>query len=455
MGSLGLLDDDDDPLSNTEGRPRKLVDMENKGIVDVIAGGLSSMAIGVDEAGKQTLFTWGCNDHGCLGRSKDKKDYLPYPAEGLDGVDKIVQVVSGDNVSLVLTEFGEVYGTGTWRDANGIYGFLEPGEITSTFTKIPGLSNIISIAIGNNHATAVDASGKVSSWVIGEHGALGRRIIGRHKGAASLLPRRVNWNRQVRFSAVYSGGDHTFLVSGDRTKLYAFGLNGYGQLGVGDVEDFYETPLEVDELPAGVKIKMCAAGEFHSMVLLEDGRLFAFGRNDDFQCGVASRPFSYIDKYNAPKTSVILVPTPTHVDGFGGEAVSFVACGSRYTVAITGSGKLFGWGLNQLGNLGTRDEETREVPTHIPLQDRRALAVACGGNHAIWLLGERPGQDPVGLAVVPSRAASVDGDALEGSAGSEEDQSAPVVPSMVEAQADTASESGEGLRKKPRAARKG
>ncbi|KXS18413.1 hypothetical protein M427DRAFT_132766 [Gonapodya prolifera JEL478] len=65
--------------------------------------------------------------------------------------------------------------------------------------------------------------------------------------------------------------------------------------------------------------------------------------------------------------------------------------GGWYTLAITESGKLFGWGLNQFGVLGTGDdEETRKVPTHIPPEARQALAVGCGRNHSSWLVGERP-----------------------------------------------------------------
>jgi regulator of chromosome condensation len=56
--------------------------------------------------------------------------------------------------------------------------------------------------------------------------------------SASLVPRPINFRtsrKSSRFSGVFTGGYCGFVVQ-EGGDVYAFGLNNYGQLGVGDLE---------------------------------------------------------------------------------------------------------------------------------------------------------------------------------------------------------------------------
>ena len=74
----------------------------------------------------------------------------------------------------------------------------------------------------------------------------------------------------ANFIGVHCGAYHTFLVH-ESHKLFAFGLNNHGQLGVGDSAE-YSQPELVEGLP-DQKIVKAAGGEHHSMVLTADGTL--------------------------------------------------------------------------------------------------------------------------------------------------------------------------------------
>ncbi|KAL8243633.1 hypothetical protein R6Q59_009891 [Mikania micrantha] len=80
------------------------------------------------------------------------------------------------------------------------------------------------------------------------------------------------------------------------TKLYAFGSNGAGQLGVGHQDDLsspkaslFNSPTaarrQSNTLPHGASMKKLVAGGNHTLVLTDDFHLYAAGNNSDGRCG--------------------------------------------------------------------------------------------------------------------------------------------------------------------------
>src|SRR5438128_1670373 len=74
------------------------------------------------------------------------------------------------------------------------------------------------------------------------------------------------------------GANHSLLLRDDGT-LWAWGYNTYGQLGDGSNAN-RSAPVQV---LSGVKA--VAAGDFHTMAIRTDGTLWAWGRNDEGQLG--------------------------------------------------------------------------------------------------------------------------------------------------------------------------
>lgn len=88
---------------------------------------------------------------------------------------------------------------------------------------------------------------------------------------SSLRPRPINFKphrMSAKFTSAYCGAYHTFVVH-ESHKLFAFGLNNHGQLGVGDLDE-HDLPELVEGLGNG-KIVQVEGGEHHSLVLDDRG----------------------------------------------------------------------------------------------------------------------------------------------------------------------------------------
>ncbi len=171
-----------------------------------------------------------------------------------------------------------------------------------------------------------------------------------------------------KVKAVSAGGFHTMAITKDG-QLFAFGYNTSGQLGLND-ESRGLTPTPVIVLtptpvPIPGKIKAVSTGYEYTMVITEDGQLFAFGWNMYSQLGLGD--------YNNRN-----IPTPVPIPG----KVKAVSAGGNHTMAITENGQLLAFGLNELGQLGLGDNNPRGTPTQVPIPGR-VKAVSAGGTHTM------------------------------------------------------------------------
>ena len=147
------------------------------------------------------------------------------------------------------------------------------------------------MSAGADHVLALASDGYGYSWGYNQHGWLGRSVPSR--GTKELEPCRVGNLKAAAYVA--TGSYHSFAI--DRCgKLWAWGLNQYGQCGIADckcgiigckcgVGDVIQTPTPVDALD-GYSIKRISAGEHHSAVLTMEGKLFLWGRGDDGRLGL-------------------------------------------------------------------------------------------------------------------------------------------------------------------------
>ncbi|KAI3382437.1 hypothetical protein SNEBB_003489 [Seison nebaliae] len=83
-----------------------------------------------------------------------------------------------------------------------------------------------------------------------------------------------------------SAGDAHLICLSDNGKLYGMGSNSHGQLGTGDTKNREIcTPIESLSL---LPIEMIACGARHSMILTTSGKVFAFGSNQHGQLGIGN-----------------------------------------------------------------------------------------------------------------------------------------------------------------------
>ncbi|HUF63386.1 MAG TPA: hypothetical protein VMN36_15020 [Verrucomicrobiales bacterium] len=165
-----------------------------------------------------------------------------------------------------------------------------------------------------------------------------------------------------------SSASHAGLQIKDDGTLWAWGWNGFGQLGLPDTLN-QRVPVQV-----GTNKWIMVSGSGHTLGIKEDGTLWAWGRNRNGQLGLGDR----IDR-NAP----------TQVDEDSWMLVS--AGGSGHSLGIKTDGTLWAWGWNGFGQLGLGDFLDRSVPTQVG-RDRwmmvtasaHSLAIQNGGSLWAW-----------------------------------------------------------------------
>jgi len=164
-----------------------------------------------------------------------------------------------------------------------------------------------------------------------------------------------------------AGGAHSLALASDGT-VWAWGYNGYGQLGDGTTEDS-ATPIQVPDLSEVIAI---VAGDCHSLALQEDGTVWAWGDNLHGQLGNGT---SGSETYGANPTQVLDL-----------DEVTAIAAGGYYSLALKEDGTVWAWGWNASGLLddGSGINLDSYTPTQVQFLDE-VTAIAAGTTHALAL----------------------------------------------------------------------
>eukprot|EP01063_Lacrimia_lanifica_P025271 TRINITY_DN33045_c0_g1_i1.p1 TRINITY_DN33045_c0_g1~~TRINITY_DN33045_c0_g1_i1.p1 ORF type:complete len:454 (+),score=170.06 TRINITY_DN33045_c0_g1_i1:67-1428(+) len=162
----------------------------------------------------------------------------------------------------------------------------------------------------------------------GHEGRLGSK--GEENLSQPTLVRFFADNQKLVLRDVWAGGSHTMALTNE--GLYAFGYNEDGALGVGQFGPVPK-PAHIPNF-AAEDIRAVALGGYHSLVLQQNGELYAFGANKAGQLGLGGE-----DNHKHP-AKVPMLP-----DAFD------VACGAQHSVAWTNEG-IYTWGLGDCGQLG-------------------------------------------------------------------------------------------------------
>jgi hypothetical protein len=142
---------------------------------------------------------------------------------------------------------------------------------------------IISVASGASHCVAISSEGKVYTWGIAENGRLGHG----HDNSNEMVstPTCVDnfCERNLVVTMVSCGSAHTAVVT-DSGNLFTFGWNYYNQCGKGDRDVDYFLPDQVNGEYQGIVSVSC--GFAHTGFITKSGKLYCFGFNEDGQLGV-------------------------------------------------------------------------------------------------------------------------------------------------------------------------
>lgn len=158
----------------------------------------------------------------------------------------------------------------------------------------------VSLVFNQNFSLMLDDAGTVWSWGTNASGQLGVGACGPTPDTANrLIPTQVTALSSV--ITIAAGYDHSLALKGDGT-VWAFGENGLGQVGDGSTTD-KDCPVQVQGLPADAQVIQVAAGAATSYALDDQGRVWAWGRNQYGNLGLGT-----VSTSTTAQTSPVLVP---------------------------------------------------------------------------------------------------------------------------------------------------
>ncbi|XP_059540569.1 RCC1 and BTB domain-containing protein 1 isoform X2 [Myotis daubentonii] len=230
--------------------------------------------------------------------------------------------------------------------------------------------------------------------------------LGTGDNQSTLTPKKLEalCGKKIK-SLSYGSGPHVLLSTEDGV-VYAWGHNGYSQLGNGTTNQGI-APIQVCTNLLIKQVIEVACGSHHSVALAADGEVFAWGYNNCGQVGSGS---------TANQPTPRKVTNCLHIKRVVGIAcgqtssmavldTGEIVCGYAHTLALTDEGLLYAWGANTYGQLGTGNKNNLLSPTHIMVEKERVVEIAaCHSAHTsaaktqgghVYMWGQCRGQSVV------------------------------------------------------------
>lgn len=278
------------------------------------------------------LFVWGNNVNGQIGDGTTISKSSPVQITGSWN-----SVGAGSQYTLAINSSNLLF---SW----GNNAAFQLGDNTTLNKSSPiqiaaGIS-FTSVSAGPTHAAAIDSNYKLWTW-----------------GQQTSVGIDVNSWVQVTYAPNTSNG---MAIRSDG-RLFGWGLNTSGQLGLGDTI-FRSSPV----LVGSNSWTYVSAGGSYSLGIASDGSLFAWGVNTNGVLGIG---------LTTNRSSPVAVAS--------GTSFTIISAGPTHALAVDTLAKLYAWGQNNTGQLGNGTTINRSAPVQIGTSSWSQ--VSAGTSHTIGL----------------------------------------------------------------------
>ncbi|XP_053317578.1 probable E3 ubiquitin-protein ligase HERC6 [Spea bombifrons] len=308
------------------------------------------------------MYCWGSNTSGQLGLAGQENIQVNFQ-ENAYFQDKpdIQKVVCGGDHALFLLEDGTIYSCGQHS-----HGQLGRRTNTNSLGQIYALEAqmIVDVSCGKNHSVAVCNQGDVYTWGEGTEGELGAGTLKQ----TNPIPKRITGLSNIKILQISCGDYHSIVLTEDG-RVFSWGQNNAGQLGLGKQTPNQASPQLVKSL-TGIPLVQVNAGGSQSFALSMLGTVFVWGRNNAGQLG-----------FKADSSKAIFKPHA--VNSLRNLGVVYISCGDEHTAVLTKDGSVYTFGDDTYGQLGQSTGKSMQGPQKIEEYEGQVSQVACGSYHTL------------------------------------------------------------------------
>jgi alpha-tubulin suppressor-like RCC1 family protein len=235
---------------------------------------------------------------------------------------------------------------------------------------------------GNNDLVLLWPHTGLAAWGKNGSGQFGDNTMRSRQAPAAVDQKGVLAGKTI--VQIVSGGDHTLALTSEG-RVYAWGSNGYGQLGDNTTTN-RNAPVAVNTVSGtsalfGKTVMALATGEGHSLALCSDGTLAAWGYNLDGELG---------DNTSTNRSAPVVVNASSGLSVLFGRKVVAISAGGYHSLALCSDGTLAAWGSNDNGQLGDNTTTNRNAPVAIEVTSgstslfgKTVVSITAGGKHSV------------------------------------------------------------------------
>ncbi|KAF1323477.1 Hect e3 ubiquitin, partial [Globisporangium splendens] len=262
-----------------------------------------------------------------------------------------------------------------WSCGQNSYGGLGHGDTITrkSFDRIEALQrkDVVQVSAGNEHSIVLCGDSTVLTCGYNDNGQCG---VGMTNRVSNVTEIRKFGDHAISQVHAYNGCEHSVVVTQDG-RAATLGYNYRGQLGHGNTTS-ENVPKLIRSLEGRI-VRLVSCSYYHTILTCGDtgaGRQFVytFGRSDYGQLG---------------HNDTIDRKVPHHIDALADQHIVSVACGQYHTMVVSSTGKAYGFGKNDYGQLGTESTENQLAPVQVRngLEKQVCLEIRCGYYHTIVL----------------------------------------------------------------------
>jgi alpha-tubulin suppressor-like RCC1 family protein len=260
--------------------------------------------------GEGILFTWGVNVDGRLGYKNKKSE------EKENTIDEEI------NEKNNIRENEYIMDSNFIQNIPKIVKFLD-----NIFVK--------KVACGYNHTLALTSNKVIYSWGNGKYGCLGNS-----NSESNFTPKIILFDiEKISLKDIkFIGAGMYYSVATDGRNIYTWGCGNNGRLGHGDEYSLsYPKRIKFFE-EKDLSIKFFSCGDTHTLAIDDDDYCYSWGSGTYGKLGHGNN----LD-YNVPKK----------IDSLRNSKIDIVSCGSNDSMVVTSDLKIYVFGKNTGGFLGT------------------------------------------------------------------------------------------------------